>query len=227
MATVDEKPEPRATDPIDILAILIGSSLRLVFYVLAVLVVIVFGILGLGVGAAMGLPLGNGIAVIGGILGLSAGIVLGIVAIVAAVVGVWFGAIAMIFALAYIFLADLDARAESGADPEGDCLAGDSTIMLWPPPDFRAAVIVAVTAVLWVKYGLPALRRAETWAESRDTFLGAVVLPLGFIGMVLRHWLAILVEPLSWHPRPERTGTPRPPHDDPGLPDFLSGPGPR
>lgn len=226
MATDDEKPDPPPRDPTDIAAILMVSSLRWVFYVAAVLVVIVFGIAGLGTGASTGLPMGNGIAIVGGVLGLIAGIALGIVVIAAVVFGIYYGAVALIFLLAYVFLVDLDAGAEFAAEPEGDRSPGETTIRLWPPPAYRAAMIVAVAAVLWWMYGLPALRRAETWAESRDALLGAVVLPLGFIGMVLRHWLAMLVEPMSWHPRPERAGKPRPPHDDPGLPDFLSGPGP-
>lgn len=230
MAIADEKPEtpPTSSDPADIAGNLMFWALRLVFYLASILVVVVCGILGLATGGVTGLSIGTGTGLIGGILGLILGIALGIVVVVAVVVGVFYGAMAVIFLLGYLFLIDLDANAEAAAQAEGNGTDDEKPVVFWPPPPYRAALIVAITAVLWVKYGLPALERVETWPQFRDTVPAAVVLPLGLIGMVMHHWLAILGERMSGNSRPRPIGgcRPAPPTRKPDHTDLAEGPGP-
>ena len=231
MATADDKPEsPRgSSDPLDILWSLVVWALRLVFYIVSILVVIVFGVMGVGAVAATGLPMGSWVGVLGGILGLIGGISLGGAAVVVAVLGVWFGALALIFLLGYLFLLDQDALNEAAARPEGGESQAGTPVVFWPPPAYRAAVIVAATAVLWAIYGLPALLGAKTWTEFREAFLAAVVYPLGLVGMVTRHWLAILGDRLIRNPRLRRAFLglgPVPTPNDPGSSDFPPQPGP-
>ena len=229
MATADEKPEspPRSSEPFDPLGFLLGWAVRLVFFGVSILVVIVFG--GLGAGAAAGLPMGNWAGALGGILGMIGGISLGGAAVVVAVLGVWFGALALIFLLGYLFLLDQDALNEAAARPEGGASEGGTTIVFWPPPAYRAVAIVAAMVVLWAIYGLPALRGAKTWTEFREAFLAAVVFPLGLVGMVTHHWLAILGDRLIRNPRLRRAFLglgPVPTLNDPGSSDLPPRPGP-
>ncbi len=199
MTAADETSEPprRSLDPADIVWGLLVGGLGLVFYLVVILLVILYAVAGVTLGWAAGSSMAGWIGVVGGLIGLVGGIVLGVVAVVAVVVGISMGAVAMILVMGYVLSLDDCPAARAAERSEG----GEPSFRFWPPPHYRSAAIIAVTAWLWAIYGLPALLAIRSWSEFKDVFPAAVILPMGFIGLVAHPWLTDLGERMRRHPR--------------------------
>lgn len=141
-----------------------------------------------------------------GWVGLIAGIAIGSVLIPAAFVGVWAGFLLLIKVLIFVFsIGPEDFQiAERAAEPEGSEPANRPLSGPRPRPSFRPVVILSATAAVWAIYGLPALRNAKNSHELWQAIQFAVILPLGFISLVARHWLVALAEKMGRPPGPPR-----------------------
>jgi hypothetical protein len=184
MSIADEEvraaPVPKPSPPDSIVMNLITMAILLVLVILSALLLVVYGAAGW---------------TIHGWVGLIGGIAIGIVLIPAAFMGVWVGSLLLIKLLIFIFsIGPEDVEiGECAVQPEGSESASRLLSAPRPRPLFRPVGIISATAVVWVIYGLPALRNATNSHELWQAIQVAVILPLGFIGLVGRHWLTALV----------------------------------
>jgi hypothetical protein len=157
------------------------------FDFIPLIVAILFGIAHCSVAALAGWALA-------GWVGLILGFIAAIVAIPVVSIAVWGCFLLLIKLMIFVFSIGPDdlPREPREALVEGDELAALLEPASTPRSHYRPVLVIAVTLVLWVIFGLPLLSSAATSREFWDRIPLVVVIPLGFVAIVARHWLMAL-----------------------------------